>query len=249
MSRPKGQHSAPRGGPPRSWTNAELTEALQHVWNKKMTTSQASRIFGIPYNSLLMYVRGKYGKSLKLEQLRKDCISGPPIELLQMNVGGQNHGSKNKDKNNAAASGGGGNGSGGTGTNATNDDSSSNKHLSQSERHAQSRCASSEPDLMSSPSPLFNPFPPGFYPDFPGAAAAFPGLQLSMLNFLPPDSRLHQQSMNPMVIDDDCKSENGSIQSLEDSFPTQPLALNNKSINQSGSTNSLSAASRLLYQN
>jgi len=44
-----------------------------------MTTSQASRIFGIPYNSLLMYVRGKYGKSLKLEQLRKDCISGPPV--------------------------------------------------------------------------------------------------------------------------------------------------------------------------
>ncbi|CAB3364648.1 Hypothetical predicted protein [Cloeon dipterum] len=78
--RPKGQHSAPRGGPPRSWTNAELTEALQHVWNKKMTTSQASRIFGIPYNSLLMYVRGKYGKSLKLEQLKKDCevLSGAP---------------------------------------------------------------------------------------------------------------------------------------------------------------------------
>ncbi|XP_059482310.1 protein jim lovell-like isoform X2 [Neocloeon triangulifer] len=74
--RPKGQHSAPRGGPPRSWTNAELTEALQHVWNKKMTTSQASRIFGIPYNSLLMYVRGKYGKSLKLEQLKKDCLVG-----------------------------------------------------------------------------------------------------------------------------------------------------------------------------
>lgn len=73
VGRPKGQHSAPRGGPPRSWTNAELTEALQHVWNKKMTTSQASRIFGIPYNSLLMYVRGKYGKSLKLEQLRRDC--------------------------------------------------------------------------------------------------------------------------------------------------------------------------------
>lgn len=41
-----------------------------------MTTSQASRVFGIPYNSLLMYVRGKYGKSLKLEQLRKDCIGG-----------------------------------------------------------------------------------------------------------------------------------------------------------------------------
>ncbi|CAG9817785.1 unnamed protein product [Phaedon cochleariae] len=87
VGRPKGQHSAPRGGPPRSWTNAELTEALQHVWNKKMTTSQASRIFGIPYNSLLMYVRGKYGKSLKLEQLRKDCIgvggaTTPTMDLL-----------------------------------------------------------------------------------------------------------------------------------------------------------------------
>ncbi|XP_054268214.1 protein jim lovell-like [Macrosteles quadrilineatus] len=84
MGRPKGQHSAPRGGPPRSWTNAELTEALQHVWNKKMTTSQASRIFGIPYNSLLMYVRGKYGKSLKLEQLKKECFGdvGGPLDIL-----------------------------------------------------------------------------------------------------------------------------------------------------------------------
>lgn len=90
MGRPKGQHSAPRGGPPRSWTNAELTEALQHVWNKKMTTSQASRIFGIPYNSLLMYVRGKYGKSLKLEQLRKDCISGPGAPDF-LGLGGNNN--------------------------------------------------------------------------------------------------------------------------------------------------------------
>ncbi|KAH8420985.1 hypothetical protein KR222_000624 [Zaprionus bogoriensis] len=116
MPRPKGQHSAPRGGPPRSWTNTELTEALQHVWNKKMTTSQASRIFGIPYNSLLMYVRGKYGKSLKLEQLRKDCISGPPIEMLQMGIsggGGGGGGSKSekkerkeKDKDKNAAGGG-----------------------------------------------------------------------------------------------------------------------------------------------
>lgn len=49
-----------------------------------MTTSQASRIFGIPYNSLLMYVRGKYGKSLKLEQLRKDCTGGP-VDLMVNN--------------------------------------------------------------------------------------------------------------------------------------------------------------------
>merc|ERR1719210_1977766 len=67
----KGQHSAPRGGPPRSWTNDELTKALENVWNKRMTTSQASRMYGIPYNSLLMYVRGKYGKSLKLDKLKK----------------------------------------------------------------------------------------------------------------------------------------------------------------------------------
>jgi len=93
-SRPKGQHSAPRGGPPRSWTNAELTEALQHVWNKKMTTSQASRIFGIPYNSLLMYVRGKYGKSLKLEQLKKECFGelGGPLDLLGLgNISNNNN--------------------------------------------------------------------------------------------------------------------------------------------------------------
>ena len=89
IGRPKGQHSAPRGGPPRSWTNAELTIALQHVWNKQMTTSQASRMFGIPYNSLLMYVRGKYGKSLKLEQLRRDCTgttSGEVMNSLNNNV-------------------------------------------------------------------------------------------------------------------------------------------------------------------
>lgn len=83
-----------------------------------MTTSQASRIFGIPYNSLLMYVRGKYGKSLKLEQLRKDCISGPPIEMLQMGISGGGGGGskgekkerKEKDKDKNAAGGGGGNG-------------------------------------------------------------------------------------------------------------------------------------------
>lgn len=86
MCRPKGQHSAPRGGPPRSWTNAELTEALQQVWNKRMTTSQASRIYGIPYNSLLMYVRGKYGKSLKLEKLKQECFGDiGSLDLLGFN--------------------------------------------------------------------------------------------------------------------------------------------------------------------
>ena len=46
-----------------------------------MTTSQASRLYNIPYNSLLMYVRGKYGKSLKLDDLKSmtpaafDCLN------------------------------------------------------------------------------------------------------------------------------------------------------------------------------
>ncbi|XP_070505106.1 protein jim lovell isoform X2 [Chironomus tepperi] len=225
LQRPKGQHSAPRGGPPRSWTNAELTEALQHVWNKKMTTSQASRIFGIPYNSLLMYVRGKYGKSLKLEQLRKDCISGPPIEMLQMTPGAP--GEKKKEK----------------GDDGRDDDMPRRNSDGQpgSQHGGPRRSASSDPDLMN---PLFNPFPGGFYPDFPGAAG-FPGLQLSMLNLLPPDARLHQPMM-PMVIDDDCKSDTGSVQSLDDSLPSTPLNLNRE---KNGSAQSEPSLSRQMFPN
>lgn len=169
-----------------------------------MTTSQASRIFGIPYNSLLMYVRGKYGKSLKLEQLRKDCISGPPIEMLQMNPAGP--GEKKK------------------GDKADDEDMprrNSDGQPGSQHQGGPRRSASSDPDLMN---PLFNPFPGSFYPDFPGAAG-FPGLQLSMLNLLPPDARLHQPMM-PMVLDDDCKSDTGSVQSLDDSLPSTPLNLN-----------------------
>ncbi|XP_021207317.1 protein jim lovell isoform X1 [Bombyx mandarina] len=137
--RPKGQHSAPRGGPPRSWTNAELTEALQHVWNKKMTTSQASRIFGIPYNSLLMYVRGKYGKSLKLEQLRKDCI-GAPLDVLNLNSGNNN-----------------------------NNHPSSKHHDKDDHQNVGQRPSSSEPDISSNPmfNPFSQGFYPEFPPGFP----------------------------------------------------------------------------------
>lgn len=158
MSRAKSQHSAPRGGPPRSWTNAELTKALEHVWNKKMTTSQASRIFGIPYNSLLMYVRGKYGKSLKLEQLRKDCISGPPIEIIQRGISGHISSSKERHK-----------------------DKEPRDH---DHPHPGPRSSSSEPDLLSSPNPFFGSFPPGFYPDF---GEGFPRLPLDMSSLLSSD--------------------------------------------------------------
>ena len=88
----KGQHSAPRGGPPRSWTNDDLTKALENVWNKRMTTSQASRIFGIPYNSLLMYVRGKYGKSLRLDVLKKNT----PAANDDLNVIGNSRSTPNE---------------------------------------------------------------------------------------------------------------------------------------------------------
>ncbi|KFB47828.1 AGAP010355-PA-like protein [Anopheles sinensis] len=237
MNRPKGQHSAPRGGPPRSWTNAELTEALQHVWNKKMTTSQASRIFGIPYNSLLMYVRGKYGKSLKLEQLRKDCISGPPIELLQMGVGNNNNKDKKEAKDNElhhlhAASGAGQEGN--SGQNCGNGGGGGGGGHSSSDLRGP-RSASSEPELLSSPNPLFNPFPGGFYPDFPGG---FPGLPLSMLNLLPPER--HQPHSLPMGVEEDCKSDR-SKQSMDDDFP-QPLALNRPSSDQ------LTDSRREIYQ-
>lgn len=199
VGRPKGQHSAPRGGPPRSWTNAELTEALQHVWNKKMTTSQASRIFGIPYNSLLMYVRGKYGKSLKLEQLRKDCISGPPIELLQMGVNKNGGSNNNNSSNNGTSSNGNNkdnNGSGGGGG------SSSNKELKDFEMNL-SGSGGGGPEIHND-MPMFNPFQANFYPDFAG----FPGLPLSMLNLLPPESRHAAAHLpNNMEDEDDCKSE------------------------------------------
>ncbi|XP_034652617.1 protein jim lovell [Drosophila subobscura] len=236
MPRPKGQHSAPRGGPPRSWTNTELTEALQHVWNKKMTTSQASRIFGIPYNSLLMYVRGKYGKSLKLEQLRKDCISGPPIEMLQMGISGGNGGGgnsskseKNKDRkekdkekgstsNNTSGSSGNGNvphcGSA-SGNGPPMPHPSDLGSLGPLDLElglplgppGGPRSGSSEPDLLGGPNALFNPFnPQGFYHDFSGG---FPGLPLSMLNLLPPAERHHAAAAMHhlgMTMDEDCKS-------------------------------------------
>lgn len=104
-----------------------------------MTTSQASRIFGIPYNSLLMYVRGKYGKSLKLEQLRKDCIGGP-LDMLKLNSGHNN-----------------------------NNQPSSKPHEKDDHHNASQRPASSEPDIASNPmfNPFQQGFYPEFPPGFP----------------------------------------------------------------------------------
>lgn len=220
-----------------------------------MTTSQASRIFGIPYNSLLMYVRGKYGKSLKLEQLRKDCISGPPIEMLQMGIsGGGGSGSggssssksekskERKEKDKDKSSSGSHNNSGGSGNSSSGGPNSGN-----GPHHGEMgplgsldlelglplgppggpRSGSSEPDLLGGPNALFNPFnPQGFYPDFAGG---FPGLPLSMLNLLPPAERHHAAAAMHhlgVTMDEDCKSV-GSKQSssLDDDFPGSGLPL------------------------
>ncbi|KAK9885448.1 hypothetical protein WA026_010944 [Henosepilachna vigintioctopunctata] len=178
MGRPKGQHSAPRGGPPRSWTNAELTEALQHVWNKKMTTSQASRIFGIPYNSLLMYVRGKYGKSLKLEQLRKDCIGGPTTPVDMMNLGQSNN------------------------NNIPSKSDRENEPI-----QPNTRPPSTEEQQPPTPAQHFmsmNPFMPNYYPDF---GTGFP-IPVSMIHLLPQSEKSRELYGNPPQTEVmDCKKE------------------------------------------
>ena len=80
---PKDIHSAPSGGPARSWTNDQLTEALENVWNKRMTTSQASKTYNIPYSSLQVYVKGKYGKSLKLDKLKNTTLAAHDTNVQQ----------------------------------------------------------------------------------------------------------------------------------------------------------------------
>lgn len=191
--RPKGQHSAPRGGPPRSWTNAELTEALQHVWNKKMTTSQASRIFGIPYNSLLMYVRGKYGKSLKLEQLRKDCI-GAPLDVLNLNSGNNN-----------------------------NNHPSSKHHEKDDHQNVGQRPASSEPDISSNPmfNPFQQGFYPEFPPGFPMPLNMLHLLPPSdKARELYQSMPMALDSLSGMTKEEDCKSDRSKENSADEEGDT-----------------------------
>lgn len=144
-----------------------------------MTTSQASRIFGIPYNSLLMYVRGKYGKSLKLEQLRKDCIAGPnpPMDLLSMAGGNNNNNSCKTD---------------------------SRGDMVMDPMQPNTRPPSTE-DQPPQPPPIFNPFAPhNFYPDF---GTGFP-IPVSMIHLLPQSekNRDHYGGPQPPSNDDDCSS-------------------------------------------
>ncbi|XP_060848592.1 LIM domain-containing protein A isoform X1 [Rhopalosiphum padi] len=210
VGRPKGQHSAPRGGPPRSWTNAELTEALQHVWNKKMTTSQASRIFGIPYNSLLMYVRGKYGKSLKLEQLKKECfgdINGP-LDLLHFGSISNNNNSSNKNNNNNNSSNSNNNNSSGGNNGQSNGTGNNNNGPT-----LQPCNQPSEPvDLMLGP-PGFNPpaFPaPNFFPDF---GSTFP-MGIDMIHLM------HQQQQQMSSLS---AADKHQYLGLQDMIGGQPL--------------------------
>eukprot|EP00102_Acyrthosiphon_pisum_P013726 XP_008183415.1 PREDICTED: transcription factor mef2A [Acyrthosiphon pisum] len=215
VGRPKGQHSAPRGGPPRSWTNAELTEALQHVWNKKMTTSQASRIFGIPYNSLLMYVRGKYGKSLKLEQLKKECfgdINGP-LDLLHFGSISNNNNSSNKNNNNNNNNNSNNNNSGSNNGQSNVNGSGNNNGGGGNGPTLQPCNPPSEPvDLMLGP-PGFNPpaFPtPNFFPDF---GSTFP-MGIDMIHLM----HQQQQHMSSMSA-----ADKHQYLGLQDMIGGQPL--------------------------
>lgn len=64
-----------RGRNSRTWTNEDLKNALEAVKTKQMNTSQASKTFGIPYNSLLMYVHGKYGKTINIDLPPSQTVS------------------------------------------------------------------------------------------------------------------------------------------------------------------------------
>lgn len=55
-----------RGRNARTWSNDDLKNALEAVKTSRLNTSQASKTYGIPYNSLLMYVRGRYGKTMNI---------------------------------------------------------------------------------------------------------------------------------------------------------------------------------------
>ncbi|KAJ8923024.1 hypothetical protein NQ315_001572 [Exocentrus adspersus] len=198
VGRPKGQHSAPRGGPPRSWTNAELTEALQHVWNKKMTTSQASRIFGIPYNSLLMYVRGKYGKSLKLEQLRKDCIGGPnpPMDIISM-------------------------GSGGGGNNNNNQCKGGERDQEQIQPNTRPSSTEEQPPQP----PVFNPFAHNFYPDF-GTGFPIPVSMIHLLP-QSEKSREHYTAQHH-AMEEECKERVKELEEEQEMFRPPALSVEDR---------------------
>lgn len=132
-----------------------------------------------------MYVRGKYGKSLKLEQLKKDCLGGPggPLELLGLGPMGPTHGNNNNN-------------------NASGKSSNAEDILGP---------PVSEHDLVSI-GPGFNPYTAAnFYPDF---AASFP-VPVSMIHLLPQSEKNRELFGPPMPLpldistsnrDDDCKS-------------------------------------------
>jgi hypothetical protein len=154
-----------------------------------MTTSQASRIFGIPYNSLLMYVRGKYGKSLKLEQLKKDCLIS--TEMLA----GPNSAQQSSSERNS------GGGSGGGGHHNKNDKNSSSHHHHHSDELNISSTGAHEPTDLN-----FNPYA-NFYSDF-----AFP-IPVSMIHLLPQSEKNREF---PSSLDEDARRDPSRDQENDD---------------------------------
>jgi hypothetical protein len=193
----KGQHSAPRGGPPRSWTNDDLTKALENVWNKRMTTSQASRVFGIPYNSLLMYVRGKYGKSLRLDVLKKNT----PAANDNLNTIGNSR-STPKEKGLKKEGGGGGGESGGLKREDwLKERGSSSRKSSQHHHHHHHHHEAAGAGPIAAASALFNFDPAGLGgggggPFGPGGMLHFPplGEPLGLLGLGMPAAGIHNKN-------------------------------------------------------
>lgn len=135
-----------------------------------MTTSQASRIYGIPYNSLLMYVRGKYGKSLKLDKLKETT----PAAKDNLNTIGN---SRSTPKEKAAKGDG--------HKSAKESKQSPNKKHRTSNKEKRLRHLSESPSLGG-----FSPFDPALNP-----FAAYPGGdQMGGLLMVPPppDSRIKE---------------------------------------------------------
>lgn len=175
-----------------------------------MTTSQASRLFGIPYNSLLMYVRGKYGKSLKLDQLRKGCISGPPLELLQMGISGQKQAAAAREAQQQNSS----TNNGSSGNNPNKDHQHHKDFDNMSGPGGTPRSLSSEPTGTPPDMALFPfPLPPNFYSGYGSGLAS-----LNMLSMVPPEGR-QMVATTDMLMDDDYKSEE---RSMEDEDEQQP---------------------------
>lgn len=136
-----------------------------------------------------MYVRGKYGKSLKLEQLRKDCIGGP-LDVLNLNSGNNN-----------------------------NNHPSKHQHDKEDHHNASQRPSSSEPDITSNPmfNPFQQGFYPEFPPGFPMPLNMLHLLPPSdKARELYQSMPMALDSLSGLTKEEDCKSDRSNEKSADE---------------------------------